>query len=293
MSDYNRASGGAGDYQSLLKADCEQCFGLCCVSLPFAVSADFAMDKDAGSPCGSLQEDFRCGIHAGLRDLGFRGCTVYDCFGAGQQVSQVTFKSRSWRQAPESAKLMFEVFPVMRQLHEMLWYLADALTREPARPIHAALQDMMGKTKRLTQLDADSINGIDVVSHRAEVNELLIKTSEFVRAEAARLTKSSSGRRKTYSRGMDLVGAKLKGADLRGANLRGAYLIAADLREADLRWADLIGADMRDADIRGADLTGSLFLVQGQVNSAKGDAGTKLPPSLSRPSHWASGAERR
>lgn len=103
-----------------------------------------------------------------------------------------------------------------------------------------------------------------------------------------RSQRGSAGKRKTYSRGADLIGAKLRGADLRAANLRGAYLIAADLRGADLRGADLIGADFRDADIRGADLTESIFLTQPQINAAKGDASTKLPPSLSHPMHWSS-----
>ena len=71
-----------------LRADCAQCVGLCCVAPAFAVSADFAIDKAAGQPCPNLQADFRCGIHAGLRDRGFRGCAVYDCFGAGQRVSR-------------------------------------------------------------------------------------------------------------------------------------------------------------------------------------------------------------
>jgi len=69
--------------------------------------------------------------------------------------------------------------------------------------------------------------------------------------------------------------------------LRGACLIAADLRGADLSGTDLIGADFRDADIRGADLTKSIFLTQAQLNTAKGDAGTKLLPSFTRPAHWA------
>jgi uncharacterized protein YjbI with pentapeptide repeats len=86
--------------------------------------------------------------------------------------------------------------------------------------------------------------------------------------------------------GADLIGAKLRGADLQGANLRGAYLIGADLRGADLRLADFIGADLRDTDLSGADLTGCLFLTQSQVNAAKGDAATKLPPALLRPPHW-------
>ncbi|MEC2848004.1 pentapeptide repeat-containing protein, partial [Bacillus cereus] len=34
-----------------LKANCEKCFGLCCVALPFAASVDFAVNKDGGKPC--------------------------------------------------------------------------------------------------------------------------------------------------------------------------------------------------------------------------------------------------
>lgn len=78
-----------------LRADCGSCFGLCCVALPFSASADFAVDKAAGTACGNLGDDFRCGIHTRLRTEGFNGCTVYDCFGAGQRVSQVTFGARA------------------------------------------------------------------------------------------------------------------------------------------------------------------------------------------------------
>ncbi|WP_410515223.1 pentapeptide repeat-containing protein [Paenibacillus sp. BR2-3] len=274
--------------RSSLQADCESCFGLCCAALPFAASADFAMDKDAGQPCQNLQGDFRCGVHNSLRELGFRGCTVYDCFGAGQKVSRVTFGGKDWLHAPGSAQQMFEVFPIMRQLHELLWYLLEALTFQPARPIHGELRLALNETERLTQLDSDLILKLEIAAHRAEVNALLLRASELVRTEALRKPKALPGNRKTHGRGADLIGAKLRGADLRCANLRGAYLIAADLRGANLRGADLIGADFRDANLRGADLTDSIFLTQAQINAAKGDAGTKLPPLLSRPTHWSS-----
>lgn len=271
-----------------LQADCERCFGLCCVALPFAATADFAVDKEAGKPCSNLRPDFRCGIHDSLRQQGFRGCTVYDCFGAGQKVSQATYGGRDWRQNPASAKQMFDLFPIMRQLHELLWYLHEALTLEPARTIRKELRVMLDETERLTGLEPDALLELNIPAHRAEVNKLLLRASELTREQAVRSLKGSAGRRKVYSRGADLIGAKLKGADLRGANLRGAYLIAADLRGADLRAADLIGADLRDTDLSGADLTGAIFLTQAQVNSAKGDAATKLPQSLLRPAHWTS-----
>ncbi|QYR22515.1 pentapeptide repeat-containing protein [Paenibacillus sp. sptzw28] len=289
MSNNQESSGlFQGGSRLLLQADCEACFGLCCAALPFSASADFAIDKAAGQPCQNLQPDFRCGVHGSLRQLGFPGCTVYDCFGAGQQVSQVTFGGQDWRQAPETAKQMFEVFPVMRHLHELLWYLSEALSFPPARVMRDALRSALEETERLTHLAPDSLIELDVAEYRADVNALLVEASELVRAEALRSLKGSPNRRKTYGRGADLIGAKLKGADLRGANLRGAYLIAADLRGADLRAADLIGADFRDTDLRGANLTESIFLTQAQVNAAKGDMTTKLPPSLIHPAHWSS-----
>lgn len=269
-----------------LQGDCESCFGLCCVALPFAASSDFAINKDAGKPCSSLQADFRCGVHTKLRDIGFRGCTVYDCFGAGQKVSQVTYGGQDWRKEPGSAKQMYEVFPIMWQLHELLWYITEALTKQAAEPLHPALKEALEETQRLTNQSPEEILKLDIALHRAKVNERLLRTSELVRKDAvARYKGGKEG--KSYGRGADLIGAKLKGADLRGAQLRGAYLIAADLRGADLRGADLIGADFRDTDVSGANLTETLFLTQVQLNAAKGDASTKLPPSFTRPPHWA------
>jgi uncharacterized protein YjbI with pentapeptide repeats len=259
-----------------LRADCVRCFGLCCVVPAFAASADFAIDKPAGQPCPNLRPDFRCGIHGRLRERGYPGCTVYDCFGAGQQVAQVTFGGRDWRQAPGTAGQMFAVFGVMRQLHELLWYLTEALALAPARPVHAQLRAALAETERLTGLGPDAVLELDVTTHRHRVNELLVRASELVRAGHGTLDR----------RGADLIGANLRGADLRGANLRGAYLIGADLSRADLRRADLTGADVRAANFCGADLSDSIFLTQAQLDAATGDPGTRVPRSLTRPEHW-------
>jgi hypothetical protein len=254
-----------------LKADCGSCYGLCCVALTFAKSADFAIDKAAGEPCPNLDEDFRCGIHRKLRTKGFQGCTVYDCFGAGQKISRQA--GSSWREQP--GQKLFEALPIMRQLHELLWYLAEALELQQTTAIHPDLRAASDRIEKLT-LEPD-VTQVDLVGERAMINELLVQTSALVRGKPGK---------KKERRGADLFGAKLRGADLRNANLRGAYLIAADLREADLRQADLIGADLRDTRLEGADLTGSLFLTQSQVNAARGDSKTKLPKAVTRPAHW-------
>ncbi len=197
-----------------LRADCERCFGLCCVAPAFSASADFAIDKPAGQACPNLQADFRCGIHQRLRQRGFPGCAAYDCFGAGQKVAQVTFGGQDWRRAPHTATRMFEAFAIMRQLHELLWYLTEALRLQPARPLHGELGRALEETERLTELPSDALLELDVAAHRRAVNALLLRASELVRAG---LRPQPIDRR-----GADLIGKDLRGADLRGANLRGA-----------------------------------------------------------------------
>jgi uncharacterized protein YjbI with pentapeptide repeats len=263
-----------------LRADCARCFGLCCVVPAFSVSADFAIDKAAGQPCPHLGPGFRCGIHRQLRPRGFPGCAAYDCFGAGQKVAQVTFGGQDWRQAPHTARQMFAAFTVMRQLHELLWYLAQALALPAARPLHGELRRALEQTERLSGSRPDALVALDVDSCRQHVNALLVRASELARAGLG-----PPGSRADH-RGADLSGADLRGACLRGASLRGARLIGADLAGADLTGADLTGADLRAADLSGADLAGAIFLTQSQLDAARGDAGTGLPASLVRPAHW-------
>jgi hypothetical protein len=293
------------------------------VAPAFAASADFAIDKPAGRPCPNLAPDLRCGIHDRLRPAGFPGCTVYDCFGAGQRVSRQTFGGVDWRAEPATAGRMFAVFPVVRQLHELLWYLAEALTLAPAAPLYGALAEAYDQTRQAAAGPPDALLALDLAAHRGAVGDLLRRASELTRAGAGRPgpagavtgegrararpgrdpagAVSGDGRDRSGRSGAgagsgvgpgvdragaDLIGARLRHADLTGATLRGALLIGADLRGARLRLTDLLGADLRAADLAGADLAGSLFLTQPQLDAAHGDAGTRLPPALTRPAHW-------
>jgi hypothetical protein len=240
------------------------------VALPFTASADFADDKPAGERCVHLAADNRCSIHARLRESGFTGCSVFDCFGAGQRVTA--------REGLTPGPGMFAVFRVTRQLHELLWLLAEAEAvghGGEARPL-------IDRIDALVEDDAEALCGVDVDAWRARVGPVLERAGERVRA-------GLGGR---DLRRADLVGARLRGERLRGATLRGALLIAADLRGADLRQADLLGADLRDADLRGADLSGCLFLTQPQLNAARGDSSTAFPDTLTRPAHWSPGPSR-
>jgi uncharacterized protein YjbI with pentapeptide repeats len=271
--------GGTGEPLSL-RADCTRCFGLCCAGPAFSASADFAIDKPAGQPCPHLGAGFRCTIHSRLRAEGFPGCAVFDCFGAGQRVSQLTFGGRDWRAAPATAPAMFAAFAVMRQLHELLWYLGEALAMPAARPLHASLRAAAQRTGHLARGGPAELASLDVAAHRDRVNALLLRASDLVRA--------GPGHRPDL-RGADLTGAALAGARLHRASLRGARLLGASLRDADLTLADVTGADFRGADLRGCDLSGALFLTQAQLDAARGDGRTKIPPARARPAHWPTG----
>lgn len=264
-----------------LRADCSRCVGLCCVALAFTRSADFAFTKDAGEPCVNLAEDFRCVIHPELRERGFKGCTVFDCFGAGQKVTQHTFGGTSWRDDPEVRTRMFAVFPLVRQLQELLVYLDDAASRPEAAPVRAELEEAYADIETLTEASPEEIAETDIDGLRQALGPLLSRVSELVRGG---VSLTADARR--LKPGAELFGARLAGQDLRGANLRGAWLIGADLRSVDLSLADVLGADFRDAELGGANLEATIFLTQFQVNAAQGDATTLLPGSVSRPSHW-------
>ena len=278
-----------------LRADCASCSGLCCVALAFGTDSGFGFDKAAGDPCTNLQDDYRCGIHTELRPRGFAGCTVFDCQGTGQKVTQSTFGGRSWRDADAAEReLMFVTFQVMRPLQDLLWLLDEALDRPETRTLHAELESLFTETEQLTLLDADGVLATDVQAQRRRVTGLLSQASELVRAQARGRRRPSAAARRAVP-DASLVAANLAEQDLRGVDLSRALLVSADLREADLGGADLRDADLRDADLSGAHLAGALFLSQFQVNSADGDPRTELPPRLSRPDHWSGprGGRRR
>jgi uncharacterized protein YjbI with pentapeptide repeats len=255
----------------VLTADCSRCFGLCCVLLPFSAAAGFGADKPGGTPCTHLDTDDRCRIHATLREDGWPGCTVFDCFGAGQQVSQVTYDGISWREQDNLGE-MAAVLSVMRQLHEMLAHLVEVDRRGPDGASRALLADVGAWVDR----PPEELLGLDLDALRARVGAGLA-------AAGARLRAAHDG---PDLAGADLAGRDLRARDLRGAHLRGALLIGADLRGSDLTDADLLGADVRDADVRGADLATALFLGQPQANAMRGDAATTLPDHLARPGSW-------
>lgn len=278
-----------------LASDCSRCVGLCCVALPFRRSADFSVDKAAGEPCRNLLADHSCGIHDRLRDGGWVGCTVYECFGAGQAVTAAV--PTGWRDDPSSAARMFAVFPVVQQAHEVLRHLAEAERRadddalrtraaELAAGLGADVDALLGRAAAQALPPAEgareegprgaAVPGsatpegtvavdavpdprpLDLAAWRARVGPLLVEVSAAVRSSVALPPDGAA-----TPDGRAVAPGRSRGGRARPlrvgprADLAGAALADAVLCAADLRGALLLGADLRGADLRWADLLGA------------------------------------
>lgn len=271
-----------------LKPQCEKCFGLCCVALYYSAQDGFPVDKAAGTPCPNLDADCRCKIHEQLGKKGLKGCTAYECFGAGQQVSQVTFAGKSWQQESSSAKCMFEAFLMMQQLHEICWYLAEA--QSFSLSLHSSINEeitkLLEETERITWSDAQTLMEFDLSAHHKKVGALLRKISTNIRMEISKENKIPFSTNNANKSMIDYFGKDLRKKDLRCKDLHSACLIAANLEDCDFMGTDFLGADFRDTNIKGADLSKSIFLTQSQINTARGNKDTKLPSQLYKPGHW-------
>jgi hypothetical protein len=282
--------GGGGSVAAVrarLHADCGRCAGLCCVAPGFAASADFPISKPPGVACRHLTGSFTCAVHDELRPRGFHGCAVFDCLGAGQQVSQVTFAGRDWRAHPGQAGRMFDVFTVMRTLHESLHHLGEALSLLETAPtdteapetaagrgaVSAALRAVWAETLTLTETDADTLLAVDLPTHRRAVHETLTHASALLRAHppSPADTRHNNAPEIRASPGTDSpVGQRDRWAGTRaGRDRRGEGSARQDRR--------------RDSPAgRG-----------GHGRRARGDTTTMPPAALARPAHWKAEQEPR
>ncbi len=79
---------------------------------------------------------------------------------------------------------MFAAFAVMRTLHELLWYLNEALALPQADQFRDDLQDLLAATERLTLCGPDELAAVDVAAHRGTANSVLLRVSDHVRERA-------------------------------------------------------------------------------------------------------------
>jgi hypothetical protein len=148
----------------VLRADCSRCAALCCVALAFDQSSLFAINKASGQSCPNLNECGRCSIHANRVHQGYQGCVDFDCFGAGQRVTQEFFDGLSWIDRPSLTESMSRAFLAVLRAHECLVLLNRARRldlsssdQHRAEVLHAAIEGAGISEKMLHALQRETL----------------------------------------------------------------------------------------------------------------------------------------
>lgn len=271
----SKANSKYADLEETLRIDCDKCSGICCVALYCMKTDGFPENKEAGVPCKHLIADFRCDIHTVLANKNMKGCLAYDCFGAGQKVTQSCYPNEDWKTNPEKANEIFQVFMIVFQLHQMAWYLLESLSLVTDEHLEADIDELITKNKQMTACSSDEILHMDIEEYKSSVNKVL----KLVSGRGAVFPSDETDSK-------DYFGKNFRHANLNGRDFSMALMIAANLEGCSLQRTNFLGADIRDANIKDTDLSDCIFLTQMQINSAKGNSNTKLPANLSRPSSW-------
>lgn len=137
----------------------------------------------------------------------------------------------------------------------------------------------------------------------AHLEQINLQGAHLNGADLAAVHLQGANLKNAHLKGADLAGADLTGASFSGAHLNWAVLKGAQLRHADFYKASLKGthlegaglagtilsaADFTRSNLEGADLSHAEGLTQQQVDSATGDASSRLPSGLFNP--WTEGS---
>lgn len=260
-----------------LKSDCSQCSGLCCTALFFSKMDGFPEDKQAEKPCSNLQKNYQCKIHGELEKKKMKGCIGYDCFGAGQQVTQSIYFGQTWQNTPGKAKEIFDVYIVVFQLYQIRYFLLESMSLLPAKILKSNIKSLIQENEIICNSVPQDILKFNLENYRNKANVLL--------KQVCRLLQKSmySENKKCPS---VLLGKNFQSKDFSGLDLSTKLLIAANFNTCVFDGTIFLGADTRDTDFSNANLRDAVFLSQGQINAAKGNRNTKLPQYLDYPLTW-------
>lgn len=207
-----------------------------------------------------------------------KGCIGYDCFGAGQHVTQCIYEGETWQTSQEQSKEIFDVFVIIFQLYQIRYFLEESRIVIPAKELWSDIENLINENDVLCNSTIQSILDIDIEGYRNKVNVLL----KQVCASIIMSFKHNNNKKNLT----EFLGKSFKKRDMSGLDLSMKLLIATNFDSCIFDGTIFLGADTRDANFSNADLRESVFLTQGQINSAKGNRSTKLPKHLDYPVTW-------
>lgn len=174
------------DHRARLRGDCARCQGLCCVSLPFDRCESFAFAKPADVPCRHLAPSFRCAIHPELAVRGQAGCAAYDCYGAGQRITQELFAGVSWqRDAGERAELL-AAFRRLTRVHALRWLLHESERLALSRPRRREREQLLAELEPTHGLSRETLAELELTQLERAVHAWLRSLAEEISPERAR-----------------------------------------------------------------------------------------------------------
>jgi hypothetical protein len=130
------------------RADCSRCCGLCCAAPAFLAVQGFGHDKAADTACRHLTRTGRCAVYADRAAVGYLSCAGFDCFGAGQWITEKLFAGARWTDSPEIGEQMFAAYRYWapRFAAAALLNAALPLVRDDARSIINFKIDMLTRS---------------------------------------------------------------------------------------------------------------------------------------------------
>jgi CheY-like chemotaxis protein len=135
--------------------------------------------------------------------------------------------------------------------------------------------DLHGMSLKGANLAGAVLRGVDLSDANCD-------GASFEGADLRRADLSSASMKEGVLAVSNLRHARLVRTHLAGANLRGADLAGAELAGAETEGADFDGANFLETNLVGADLSHAVGLTQDQIDRARCDATTRLPPGLFR-----------
>lgn len=268
----------SNDYRALksnLSINCKECSGLCCVALYFSKLDGFPENKKAGKPCINLNNsNYTCEVYAQLESKHLKGCLAYDCFGAGQKVTQESKSKGTWNTNNTIKQDIFKTFEINQLLNQILWYLLEAYTICDESEMNR-IKQLIKENSILTKKEPHELLVSDIETYRNEVNVELKQLTYELAKKSNRKIESKFQFEMDYSN-----------QDLSYMDFTMTYLIGSNLDGCKLQYTNFLGTDLRDVSVKNTDLSECIFLTQFQVNSMLGNSRTLLPNGLSTPTHW-------
>lgn len=203
---------------------------------------------------------------------------AYDCFGAGQFVTRHLKSAPNWLTiSSQEADEIINFYLAVMRVHQTLWYLTQCIILQLPQSEKQQAKSLINEGRAFLEKPCITLAGLNTQPFCEQANQYLKHICALYQKNSS---KTSDKQTKNY------MGKNMKRKNLEGKDFSMSLLIAANFEQANLSGANFLGADMRDTNLCNTDVSQSLFLTQIQINAAKGNKNTILPPYLHKPEAW-------